>query len=124
MSSSKDVAAKIAKARLTEKLHRVNDAQTRLHAHVSAIEKTRQELSSCSGAILSKTEATFKELQIALTRRKASILERIKERLVYVTNALSTRKEQCEALGAETDKVSIWQVLSANTLKLVYVFIW
>ena len=82
--SSKDVAAKIARARLTEKLHRVNDARTRLRAHVSAIEKTRQELSSCSGAILNKTEATFKELQVALTRRRASILERVKERLVYV----------------------------------------
>ena len=107
MSSSKDVAAKIAKARLTEKLHRVNDAQTRLRNHVTAIEHTRQELSSCSGAILSKTEATFKELQIAVTRRRSSILERIRERLVYVTNALATRKEQCEALATETDKVSL-----------------
>ena len=123
MSSSRDVAAKIAKARLTEKLHRVDDAQSRLRNHAVSIEHTRQELSACSGSILTKTEAIFKELQDAIDRRRSSILERIKDRLENVTSALSTRKQRCESLAAEADKVSSIECAPIRVFELIPFFL-
>ena len=105
MSSSKDVAAKIARARLTEKLHRVNDAQSRLRSHVVAIEQASKDLSSCSLPVLIKTEAVFNELQEAINRRRVAVLERTREQLGHVVKALDVRKQQCEALAAEAEKV-------------------
>ena len=102
MSSSKDVAAR---ARLTEKLHRVNDAQSRLRSHVVAIEQAAKDLSSCSLPVLIKTEAVFNELQEAVNRRRVAVLERTREQLGHVVKALDLRKQQCETLAAEAEKV-------------------
>ena len=108
MSSSKDVATKIARARLTEKLHRVNDAQSRLRSHVVAIEKAVKDLSSYSSPILSKTETVFNDLQKAINRRRVSVLERTRKHLGQVVKALDVHKQQCETLAAEAEKVGNW----------------
>lgn len=106
MSSSKIAAAATAKSRLSEKLHRVHDAQTRLRSHINAIELAMKDLSDYSGPILSKTEITFNKLETAFTQRRVAVLESMRDRLDLVLSVLNARKQQCEALATEAEKVS------------------